>query len=191
MPLIVDPQLEADVTRQFNLKGPLRPFELTETVIPIFAIGALLRDLLPPVVTTTAGDTGVRVGTPNRESYLPTGGPAIFSAGVFDSGAVVNPGAGAVLVDTGQLNSAPNWMTIMVGANVQTDFVVEWRNAANAANVATWTILIGGASANNVQWGPHMIEPNANERVRIVTGGVVGTVSANITNRQVTHSQAT
>ncbi len=181
MPLIVDPQLQASVIRQFNLRGELAPFNLTENVVPIFDIGTLLRAIDPTVVTTLAGSQGVRVGT-SGTAALVTAQPPVVDTNVTDGGFAVNPGAAALLVDSGALGAGDRTFDIYLGGSALFDLIIEWRNAANAANVATWSILAGDVGGGgNVHWGPHNLDLANNERVRIVTGGaVVGTVASTI-----------
>ncbi len=181
MPLIVDPALQARVVRQFNLRGELAPFNLTENVIPTIDIGRLV-GADPTVVTTLAGSQGVRVGTTVGE-HVRTQVPAIEDGNVVDGGFSVNPGAAALLVDGGPVSSSRNrTIDIYLNGNAIYDLIVEWRNAANAANLATWSLLVGGVGVSApVHWGPHNLNMLLNERVRVVTGGaVVGTVSSAI-----------
>ncbi len=193
MPLIVDPALQASVIRQFNLRGELAPFNLTENVVPIFDIGTLLRAVDPTVVTTLAGSQGVRVGTATAITALPTIQPRTAAAEITDGGFQVNPGAAAVLVDTGPLAAGEFVVTAWLNGSAVYDVILEWRNAANAANLATISLLVGGvATGDHVQFGPMNFGSLAlNERFRIVTGGaVVGTVSSAIAANQVFASGA-
>ena len=50
--------------------------------------------------------------------------------------AIVNPGAGAVLADTGQLVAGRYYFQFIMDATVATRFSRQHRNAANSANVA-------------------------------------------------------
>ncbi len=191
MALIVDPALQASVIRQFNLKGELAPFNLTENVVPIFDIGQLL-GAPPTVVTTTLGQQGVRVGTAFGPNALQTRTPRINDGDVTDGGTAVNPAALAVLVDSGQLAGGEQMVSIYFSANVVVDFRIEWRNAANTATIASWTILQGGPSAAPFQWGPTTFAITTNERIRVVNVGVVvGTVSSCISTTPSNPSAAT
>ncbi len=179
--LIVDPQLQASVIRQFNLKGELAPFNLTENVVPIFDIGALVRTVDPTVVTTLAGSQGVRVGT-NGTGLLTR--PVSFGDTQIDnSGPVVNPAAGTVLADTGALGAGAqqvHW-TINNNAAAVSDFAVEWRDAAEAVTLAIWTFFVGGNAPSMHMFNPLMLQFVASERLRIVaTSVVVGTVNATV-----------
>ncbi len=174
--IIVDPALQAAVIRQFNLRGELAPFNLTENVVPVFDIGSLVGNL-PTVVTTLAGSQGVRIGVDTTlKNSIPVTEPRVAAT---DGGFVVNPGAAAVLVDTGQLTAANRTFKAWMNGNAIYDLIVEHRNAANAANIESWSLLVGGVGVGNMVVWDATFTVAANERVRIVTGGaVVGTVSA-------------
>ncbi len=181
-PLIVDPALIGRVVSQFNLRGTLNPFILTNRVIPTFDIGQLQGNIVPTVVTTNAGTAGVRVGSVLGQ-FVPVTTPVVQPANVTDGGFQVNPGAAAVVVDTGAIAGVSNrTIDIYLNGSALFDVIVEHRNAANAANVAAWSLLVGGAGIGNmVHFGPHNLAMVANERIRVVTGGaVVGTLSSAI-----------
>ncbi len=191
MPLIVDPALQASVIRQFNLRGELAPFNLTENVVPIFDIGTLLRAIDPTVVTTLAGSQGVRVGVADAQTFLPTSGPRYEDTSVTNSGATVNPAGGAVIVDTGQLNSGANVFQAIINWNAAIlDFQIEWRNAANAATLATFGFQLGTGQPC-VQFGPITLGMATDERLRIVSAsGGVGTADATVIVAQFSASLA-
>ncbi len=190
MPLIVDPALQAAVIRQFNLRGELAPFNLTENVIPTFDIGRIT-GFDPTVVTTTAGQQGIRIGTVNSIAYLPVGQPDIGAAGVFDGGVTINPAAGAVIADGGPVGgTGRRSVRVQMSGNAVYDFQIQWRDAANLVNLATWTILAGGASPNIASW-ERTINLTLNERVRVVVLSLVaGSVSAFVDHQPVTASVA-
>ncbi len=187
--LIVDPALQAAVIRQFNLRGELAPFQLTEQVVPIFDIGQLIGETRDPtVVTTLLGSQGVRVGTLDGNTVLPVViGPALSDTDdVFDdSGIVTNPAANTVLINLVAPGVAVTEdIEIFISADVIGQFVVEWRNAANAANLETWTVIAGGPSSSVFTWRKQ-IRFAGSERIRVsniamITGDVA--VSGN-TNR--------
>ncbi len=192
MPLIVDPELQASVIRQFNLRGELAPFNLTENVVPIFDIGTLLRAIDPTVVTTLAGSQGVRVGTVTNASYLPTGDAPINDFDVVNSGAVVNPAAAQVIVDTGALGGTnpTYWYAIINNNAAISDFEVQHRDAANAATLATWGFF-AGTGQPCVQTHILMLVMAASERLRVVSGSaIVGTVNATIVSNRIGPSLA-
>ncbi len=189
--LIVDPALQAAVIRQFNLRGELAPFQLTEQVVPIFDIGQLL-GAAPTVVTTTVDSQGLRVGTASQSTALTVLRPA-FDDGNVSSDVTVNPIAGAVLADTGavafgsvfQLSAQINWNTAIV------DFQVEWRNAANDTTLAQWEYQVG-TGLPHVTFGPVALNMLTSERIRIVTAsGGTGTSSSTVTIGAVGASLAT
>ncbi len=187
---IIDPDLQARVVRQFNLLGPLAPFNLTENVVPIFDIGQLI-GAAPTVITTLAGSQGVRVGTAQSTHYLNVEPTFWSSTDIVNSGAVVNPAAGAVIVDTGQLSAAFKkfWCVINWNAAIL-DFQIEWRNAANSATLATIGFQVGTGQPS-VQFGPVIVSPASNERLRVVTAsGGTGTADATVISNSVVNSAA-
>ncbi len=180
--LIVDPALQASVIRQFNLKGELAPFNLTENVVPIFDIGTLLRAIDPTVVTTLAGSAGIRVGVFSSSTFLPTGPSPINDGDVTNSGATVNPAAAAVIVDGGAVAAGGNFqVSCLLNWNAAIlDFQIEWRNAANSATLATYGFQLG-TGLPHVSWGPFILTMATSERIRIVTAsGGTGTADATI-----------
>ncbi len=187
--LIIDPALQAAVIRQFNLRGELAPFNLTENVVPVFDIGALTGNL-PTVVTTLAGSQGVRVGVNANTNFLPVLPPAYDDTDIVDD-VTVNPAAAAVLADTGQLAAGIqmvyaqiNWNTAIV------DFQLEWRNAANSATLATFQYQVG-TGLPHASFGPLTLNVVVNERLRWATaGGGTGTSSSSIASRSVARSIA-
>jgi len=171
----------------------MSPFILTNRVIPTFDIGKLVSATVPTVVTTTEGNQGVRVGTGSPASGVTISEARTPFGGITDGGYQVNPGAAAVIVDTGQLVAGDHTITAWLNGSALFDVILEWRDAANAANNASFSLLVGGAGVgDHVQFGPmHMGPVLTNERFRIVTGGaVVGTLSSAISARQVFHSTA-
>ncbi len=164
--LIVDPELLAAVTRQFNLRGELQPFNLTENVVPIFDIGRLLA-LDPPIptqVVTPGSAVAVRIGVNNTSTSLQVALPFFQDANIFDDTSAA-PGAGTVLADTGQLTNNVQFMQILLshsdGANET--FEIQWRNAANNATLATLPVTLEHVVTLNLSFDTEL-----NERVRIV-----------------------
>ncbi len=177
-PFIIDPALQAEVVRQFNLKGALDPFQLTNRVVPIFDIGRLASVNQPQVVTTNEGTTGVRIGTLTGSQAL-TVHPVTLqdTRTIIDGGTNINPAALTVLSDTGQLVAGDHMVTAFLSANVVVDFRIELRDAANAVTLASWTVLQGGPSASAFEF-KMPIGFSTDERIRVVNVGVVvGTVS--------------
>ncbi len=188
-PLIVDPALVASVVRQFNLRGEMSPFILTNRVIPTFDIGKLVSATVPTVVTTTEGAQGVRVGS--ASGFALAVAPPNPNTFVVDGGFQVNPGAAAVLVDSGALSEGNRVIKAYLNANAIYDVIVELRNAANTANVKTWSLLVGGVVTPNMVVFEEAIAFAASERVRVVTGGaVVGTISSTIAGTSYTYGLA-
>ncbi len=191
MPLIIDPALQAAVIRQFNLRGELAPFNLTENVVPVFDIGRIT-GATPTVVTTLADTQGVRVGTIGAINYLPVEGTRFDDGDVTNSGRTTNPMAGDVIVDSGAF---PNSGTHRVDAWMANDaalslFEVQWRNAANSATLATWGIIIGTGQAT-FNWGPFILNMALNERIRIVSvAAITGNTNATVQFNNIANSAA-
>ncbi len=180
--LIVDPALQAAVIRQFNLRGELAPFNLTENVVPIFDIGTLLQILDPTVVTTLAGSQGVRIGLVASTS-LAVNPPPYNDTRIINSGRTVNPAAGAVIADTGQLVNGPHMVHWICAHNaaLAVEFDIEWRNAANAATLATWSYIALPGGDNLQMFDQLTLLFAQNERLRIVTpAAVVGSVNCSV-----------
>lgn len=191
MPAVIDdPSLLDRILRSFRIKGRIRPFDIQETAVPVFEIGNLA-GLLPQVVTTTAGQQGVRVGQANN-AYLATAPLAIVSGDV-NSVKVVNPTAAQVILDTGQLGSGTHlmWVDASWSAAGALSVEVQWRNAADDGTLATWFLAPAGDGSSQVYLpflSPFFV---LNERIRMVTPAAgTGSVCANITIRAVTVSAA-
>ncbi len=188
--IIVDPALQAAVIRQFNLRGELAPFNLTENVVPVFDIGSLTGNL-PTVVTTLAGTTGVRVGLSNVDSSFQTTLPKLAAA-ELDNDSTVNPTAGDVGATTGQLAVATFLMDGFVCNNgAITDISFEWRNAADSATLATWTLFVG-TGGPTARWGPYVIDNTVlNQRMRVVYNSTItATVNSTITFNRINYALA-
>ncbi len=190
MPLIVDPELVARVVRQFNLRGELAPFNLTENVVPTFDIGRLQGQAVDPtVVTTLANSQGVRVGTISAVTALPTMPVRYDDGDIVNSGPTVNPAAGQVIADTGQLGPGRHLVHWVLNTSVAADLHLEWRNAADAATLATWPFFIDVGNASMFE--SLALEFSLNERLRVITPvAVVGTVNATVAAAPLTASSA-
>ncbi len=136
---IVDPDLQAQVIREFNLKGALSPFNLTETVVPIIDIGRLLSVAVQEVVTPGQADS-VQIGIGATDESLPVSFPSHVSTNAFEDSTAA-PAAATVLVDTGQITTASEYF---IQFSVSHDdaalrhFELQWRDGANAANLAVY-----------------------------------------------------
>lgn len=82
-----------------------------------------------------------------------------------------NPSANDVLADTGELAIGIYTVALIAGANTNNSFIVQQRNAANAANVGdTWTVYVpGGSSAQYV----FDVSLEASERIRVLSGSTI------------------
>lgn len=179
--LIDDPDLLSEILREFKVKGAIDPFQISQIALPVFDIGSL-SGATPTVVTTTAGGSGVRIGTLNSVTSIVVSPQVLANTNVTDSGPVVNPAAAQVIADSGQLTAAENLVHLTTNNNAAiSDFQLEWRNAANTATITQWTFQVGTGQPN-VQFGPMALFMASNERLRLVSGSaVVGTVAATIT----------
>ncbi len=186
--LIVDPALQAEVIRQFNLRGELAPFVLTNAVVPIFDIGRLASIDTPQVVTTLAGSQGVRVGMADTNAALQVRYP-FFSTGLFADDTQAAPGANTVLADTGAIASAGQfWFQVQASHDDGTAviFEVQYRNAANNANLGVLPIT---NTQGIREW--LSIDIAANERLRIVNvTAIAGTATSYILFKRADASDA-
>ena len=176
--LIIDPELIAAVTRQFNLRGPLQPFNLTENVVPVFDIGRLTGIVQIQKVATPDSAAAVRVGV--NGTYLPTGEPEAEDGDIVNSDDT-NPVATTVLADSGQLAAGVHLVhgTYAQDTGSATDFALEWRNAANSATLAVWRAF----NEAIYEFGPRFLNFATNERIRFIqnaniTGAVATTISS-------------
>ncbi len=141
--LIVDPELQAEVIRQFNLRGDLSPFQLTEQVVPIFDIGRLVSAATVQEVVTPNLLTSVLIGLSATTRALVVGDPSSSETQVFSDTSVA-PGAGTVLADTGAVGTVELQIQAFAGHNDGTPriFTLEWRNAANSATIASFPMSV-------------------------------------------------
>ncbi len=144
-PLIIDPALQAEVIRQFNLRGELSPFLLTNRVVPIFDIGRLV-SVAPQEVVTPALVNSVRIGQATGTGHLAVAGPPNDVADI-DSDRTVGAGAGVVLADSGQLSAGLHWIRAGISYNSGVQgFDLAWRNAADTATLKTIPFELEGDS---------------------------------------------
>jgi hypothetical protein len=94
------------------------------------------------------------------------------------AGIQVNPAASAVLADSGPKAGGAFDALVILGANVAVVATVEWRNAANTANVKSQVIAVG---ANQVIQLKFPVDLALNERVRVLNNAAVtGSVQASV-----------
>lgn len=100
----------------------------------------------------------------------------------FTEGNKTNPTDATVLADTGALTPAIYEFTYILTASAATVFLIQHRNAANLASVAEFRIRVPAGETKTYSLGKKSIR-TANERVRIITEGViVGAAQAMIDN---------
>ena len=179
MASIVDPDLIANIVQQLNVKGALSPFEISEIAVPVFDIGRLAGLTGVQKIATPGSDVAVRVGTSSDTITVATSLPRVAAASMFDSGAIVNAGAAADILDTGQLAAGLHLVQVTMSTDTAIFFQLQWRNAADAANNATFTFVAipGGVMKLNF-----MVTLVLNERFKVINGGgaVVGASAATI-----------
>lgn len=189
MATIVDADLIADIVQQLNVRGELAPFEISQIAFPVFDIGRLTGLTGIQKVATPDSETAVRVGTATNAAFLPTGLPTIDPTSLI-SAAQLNPTAGQNLIDTGQLAAGQFLLDAYLTTNIDgARFDIQWRNAADAANLGVISVLLNNSGF--VRVGPHIVDIGLNERVRIINVNVlVGTVIVNMSNNLVVPSAA-
>ena len=119
-PQLVDPDVLASLVRLLSVVGPLGVLEVSDVVVPVVSLGNVVQptvDVVPPAFTSGQVHTnGVQVAAPINTLHADTGA---LPAGTYDIILTVEPNDTTVLLP----------------------FTVEHRDAANAANIVTWTIL--------------------------------------------------
>jgi len=149
-PQVVDPELTVDLTRLLQIRGPLGVLNVLDTIVPVVNMG----DVVTRTVTVLQ--------------------PSFRSSDVFSNGILNGPAANTILADTGALAEGVydlimSFQTFDV-PNALSAFVVEHRNAANAANLAVWNYLtLSDNTVNRVAYPNQMFayEFSLNERLRI------------------------
>lgn len=107
--------------------------------------------------------------------------PVISYAGTPTSaGAFTNPAANTIFADSGSLNEGNHEVTIMVSGTVNTIAVLEYRNAANDANVWSQFVIIPANGFQTYRIDKFTIS-NTGERVRLrlnaaITGSAQGSI---------------
>ena len=180
--IIVDPDLLAAVTRQFQLRGELQPFNLTENVVPTFDIGRLIGLAVQPVVTPGL-TTSVLIGLQAAGFALTTREPFLEPADVFDDRSV-SPNAGDVLADTGGVSASVRSFKIQLMQNTGSafEFALQWRNAANSATLATFQFI---ATLNSPFIFDFVADMSAGERIRMVSvNTIISIVTSFITTSE-------
>lgn len=101
-------------------------------------------------------------------SFLASPTPAYRVQDIFTAGVQTNPASGFILADTGPLLIGLYSIQVVLVALEVNEFVFEFRNAANAANL--WTQLIGNdADRVTLIFTTRLEVQNDNERFRFLT----------------------
>lgn len=143
---IDQPDLVAQIVRQLNVKGSLQPFVIPEVAMAVFDIGRLV-GLGSTEVVTPGLSNSILVGLLDLNQVIQVAKPDFDDPEVASSSNAA-PVAGTVLVDTGQLGAGRVQFHCVAGHNDAAGrlFDLEWRNAANTANVAVFHYAIHDTS---------------------------------------------
>ncbi len=133
--------------RDLGVNRPTQPFVLDGDVVPVILV-----------------DSGVAF------TAAPT--PAYRVQDVFTAGVQVNPAAGAILADTGQLPLGIYSLQVFIDAREQNSYTFEWRDAANAVNL--WVQTLGALDDQGLIFSVRISVDNDNERFRVRTGAASG-----------------
>jgi hypothetical protein len=147
-PQVVDPELTVDLTRLLQIRGPLGVLNVLDTIVPVVNMG--------DVATST-----VKILQ-----------PAFRSTDIFSEGVQIQQPANTLLADTGALAEGVYDVNINMTSGlleVNQTFQVQWRNAANSANLAVWPHVIRMVDANSISISLALaLDFGATERLRIL-----------------------
>ena len=148
-PQVTDPATVADLARILSIRGALGVLDVADIIIPTISVGALA-----PL------EVAIRT-------------PAYRSVDVFSAGLQTAPGAGTIMADTGALPAGVYDVLISWNGredNIATNWSLQHRNAANAANlmamILVTQIAAGAFAANTLAIGYTLAN---NERLRVIT----------------------
>lgn len=149
-PQVNDPELEADLTRLLTIVGQLGRLNVADIVLPTVSLGS--------VVTQT-----VRVEQ-----------PAFRSSDVFTEQIQIAAPANTVHADTGQLAAGAYDIDLYISGNTNDAlaWLIQHRDAANAANVVLWQ-AIAMVAETPVLRQTFAYEFALNERLRILNASVI------------------
>jgi len=149
-PQVVDPERVVDLTRLLQIRGPLGVLNVLDTIVPV----------------VNMGDVVARSITVNQ--------PAFRSTDIFSAGVLLAPAVGTVLADTLALPEGTYDVQLQMSSNSANTFSdafeVQHRNAADNANLATWSFLIATAPDRTTGYAQQAFayELGINERLRII-----------------------
>jgi len=164
-PVSDDPILLTDFLQLLSVKGKVGQLRVANIILPTVSLG----DVATP-------DINVR-------------SPAYRTTDIFSTGLQTFQGAGTVLADTGALPAGTYDVAVGMAGRTTADqqrIDLEIRDAANAANLATWTHLIESAVSEDTKHWDLMhfaLEIGANERLRavqVVAEAAGGSLTAHI-----------
>jgi len=182
MARIVDPDLIAQIVRQLNVQGPLAPFDIGQVAIPVFDIGKLSALDTPTEVVTPNRTNTVRIGLNTAGSALVTVTPTFSRDEVVvdTQNATTAP---TVLADSGQLAADDWWVDCSISQNDGTtvDLSLQWRNAANNANILEIPFF-GGLRVGKLFGFRNVL---VNERFRLISNtNIAGIIHSYMATRQ-------
>ncbi len=175
--IVVDPELIARLTRDFQLRGTLKPFNLTEDIVPIIDLGPLLTTPTPTEVVTPDLATMVAAGLSAAARHYAGAEPDSTALNV--QGTALNPSAGDIVGDTGQLAAGQHFCVATFTVDASSALVqLEHRNAANNALIDSWAFQVD--PGQTVIMRPTLTFAT-NERLRWNTViGFTGNAAANV-----------
>jgi hypothetical protein len=160
LPQVVDPERTVELTRLLQVRGPLGVLNVLDTIVPVVSMG----DVVPRTITV-----------------LP---PAFRTTDIFTNQQQIAQPLDTILADTGALAEGTYDLLVQwshQGDAVNQNFRFEFRNAANTANLALWTLALRMVSSDSIGGNLNFaLEFAANERLRIVqaAGNAVNESSA-------------
>lgn len=152
-PEVDDPLLVADLIKLLSIKGAIGRLPLANIVLPVVSLG----DVVTPTINVQA--------------------PAFRSTDIFTAGVLGPSPAGTVYADTGSLTAGTHDLQLYIpgGDLLFPQWVVEHRNAANTAVLASWNIGHSSTLPLQIFSQTFSYEFAVNERLRVVnltTSGV-------------------
>ena len=160
-PQSIDPDLQANLVRLLQIKGPLGILNVPDVIVPVVIMG----EIAPRDVITRQ--------------------PRFDVADWFSAGITLSPAANSILADTGQLPAGVYDVIISIGSNTGAaaeQWAVQHRDAANAANLGIIEhIQLAEGNAQQPLYMAFSHSFVSNERLRILnTSAIVGSVIATI-----------
>lgn len=148
IPQVIDPERTVDLTRLLQIRGPLGVLNVLDTIVPVVNMG--------DVVTRS-----IKIRQPSFRTTDIFGG-RFFSGSPADT----------ILADTGALAEGDYDLIISMTSRSSIalqHFNVEFRNAADTANLAVWSQSMRMVSADTISLTLALaLVLAANERIRVL-----------------------